>query len=886
MKILNLRTVLMTTVMSSMLSVAPAVAQTDPTSADTAASAPEETTEVGAIVVTGIRQSLQAGLDTKRQSATFVDSIVAADIGKLPDLSIADSLQRVSGVQIRRALGTGSSVSIRGLRQNRTEVNGRTLISPYGRGPGPLADADYTALSLYPSEIISRLEVTKLLTADQPEGSLGGTVNIVTRRPLDSSKSLYAASVEGSHSDLTKREGFRASALVSHNFADNRLGVLVNVAYSDQPVQEDSFNSFAGWLPLAAAAAVPPAASTSDPNGDGIQGIYIADLRFQRLADRRKRFSVNGVVQYAPTDELILTLDTLYTKGTSKRDRSWFAAALSSDSTRYTNPVFSANEALIAGTITTPFQGNDEFNDQTDYGFNGALIAAYESGPFKLSGEFNYSEAELDYTQTYVRTQSIASYPIGFDFRGTVPTLTLPTGIDILDPALIRYSNFFDNRFPSRSTEVAGRVDGRYDLDGGFFDAVQIGARYARLSTFRDTFQTQLTSNVTLPSRSSSLYEIANFPGLLGGAAPFAEQYIVGNPFGTGEPFACLAINPPCTPENFNPIASFTIRETTKAAYARVDYATTLGDIGMSGNFGLRYARTERLVTGAITTLTTPLPVTSTPSYSDWLPSFVAKFDVSDTIVVRAGAAKVVGSPDTQNMTPGLTVNRIVSPATATGGNPSLQPFRADQYDLSAEWYFRPGAAITAGLFYKKISSFLSNQTAFETLPGDTAQSLVTRTANGTGGSLKGVELLVQLPFYFLPAPLDGFGVLANYSYIDSKTPFRNRRTNAELPLEGLSKHNLNLIGYYERGGFGIRGAYNYRSEFLDGITAGGEGTFFEPYDTVDASVRYDFGMFQISAEAANLTNAKQIRYTGTQEAIALYAEQGRRYSIGASVRF
>jgi iron complex outermembrane recepter protein len=196
------------------------------------------------------------------------------------------------------------------------------------------------------------------------------------------------------------------------------------------------------------------------------------------------------------------------------------------------------------------------------------------------------------------------------------------------------------------------------------------------------------------------------------------------------------------------------------------------------------------------------------------------------------------------------------------------------------------GGALTLGLFKKDISSFLTTQSAFETIPGEPQQYLVTRTVNGQGGKLKGVEALLQLPFTFLPSPLDGFGIVANYSYIDSSTPFINRRTGEGLTLQGLSKHNINMIAYYEKGGFGIRGAYNYRSTFLDGVTAGGEGTFFKPYSTIDASVRYDFGKFGISAELANITNEKQVRYTGSPEAVALYAEQGRRFSVGISYKY
>ncbi len=882
---------------AALAGTAPAWAQTEP-----ATPAPNGTTQTpetqaadtgadaqGDIVVTGIRGSITQGLAAKRDATQFVDAIVAEDVGKLPDKNIAESLQRVSGVQIRRSLGEGTSVSIRGLRQNRTEVNGRTLVSPFGRGPGIPADADFNPLSLYPAELISRLEVTKLLSADQSDGSLGGTVNIITRRPLDSRDRIIAITAEGTHSDLGKREGYDASALFSGNFGEGRFGALLNVTYSDKPVQEDSFNSFAGFLPLTTA--FDPngdGVADNDPNHDGVPGTYIADLRFQSLRERRKRVGINGVLQWRPSDELEFTLDTIYTNGKAERRRNWFAVALSSVGSAYTSYTFSPNEVLVAGTIRAPLQGNDERLDIRDHSLSSALDATWEHGPIKLRAEGSYSNATLNYDQTYVRTQTINSYLTGFDFRNSaIPQLTLPSGVNLLDPTIYRYSNFFDNRFLSNAKEYAGQLDGTYQIDSGILDSFQAGAKYAKLKTQRTSRTTQLTSNVTLPSLSPNLYEPVDFAGLLGGNAPFAEQYLAGNPFGTGAPFACVAIlgQGNCTPRTLDPTASYRLNEQTTAAYVKLNVKGDLGSIPFSGNIGVRYTHTARDAESAFKRPNgTFAPITANPDFTDWLPSAVLKFDVSKNLVFRVGAAKVVGLPDSQDLSPGLLLNSIV--VTATGGNPNLQPFRATQYDASAEWYFREGSALTVGLFYKDIGSFLSTRSAFETVPGESQQYLVTRKVNGTGGSLKGVEVLLQLPFNFLPSPIDGFGILANYSYIDSSTPFTNARTKEELPLEGLSKNNANLVVYYEKYGFGARVAYNYRSGYLDSITAGGEGSFFKPYKTIDASIRYDFGKFSIFAEGANLNNEKQVRYTGAPEANALYAEQGRRFSIGASAKF
>ena len=195
--------------------MSPAMVSDQDPAAQTASPPADANVPADDIVVTGIRSSLEQGLAVKRESSQFVDSIVATDVAKLPDTTIAESLQRVSGVQIRRALGVGTSVSIRGLRQNRTEVNGRTLVNPSGRGRNAdaVADSDYGPLSLLPAELISRLDVIKLQAADRNDGSLSGTVDVITRKPLDKPGQTVALSASGVYADQAERWGYDASAL-------------------------------------------------------------------------------------------------------------------------------------------------------------------------------------------------------------------------------------------------------------------------------------------------------------------------------------------------------------------------------------------------------------------------------------------------------------------------------------------------------------------------------------------------------------------------------------------------------------------------------------------------------------------------------------------------
>ncbi|UZK65443.1 TonB-dependent receptor [Sphingomonas sp. M1-B02] len=893
--------------LGAMLANTPALAQTPPAGSTD----PQETTSASSqaedIVVSGYRESLAEALAVKRQTDQFQDSIVATDVAKLPDNTIAESLQRVSGVQIRRALGEGTSVSIRGLRQNRTEINGRTLVNPNGRGVGiaSVADSDYGPLSLFPSEMIGRLDVIKLQGADRIEGSLSGTVDIITRKPFDKPGQLVSVSGSAVYSDQDQRWGYDGSALYSTTLANDTFGILLSATYSNKPVNEDSFNSFTGYTPLTSAFNTAANPRANDPNGDSIPGTYIADFRFQRLLEKREKIGGNGAFQWRPTDSFELYGDVAYSHLNTRRSRDWFAVPLSTNAADYVSYTMSPNEILTAGIINQVAQANAEALNVKSDTISGAVGLKWSTsdGRFSVRPELNYSRATMDVTQTYVRNQTISRYRFEFNIADDgVPMLTGPATFDAANPALFRYSNVFDNFNRNVGEESAGRLDFAFKTEGSFLSQIDAGLRYSTLSTTRDTIQAQAAFAGVTPANTflmtsgpSSAYSVRNYPGLLGGDAPaIATHYVAALPSALPVGAACRAIagnSSLCPSRIIDPLQSFRIVEKTMAAYLKVNFAADLGSMPLSGNFGVRYTDTNRNTQGAIrraSGLVDPLMVKT--SSADWLPSAVAKLELTDRLVARVGYAKVLGMPDSVDLSPNITLNRLV-PYNGSAGNPRLQPLRADQFDAALEWYFAPGAALTLGGFYKDVKTFIFNSASFEiplgeVAPVDQAQGyIITRPLNGTGGKVKGVEVLLQTPLYFLPSPLDGFGVVANFSYIDSSTSLLDRRGQA-LPFLGLSKINYNLVAYYEKYGFGARIAYNYRDKFFDSVGPGNTAIYYAPYRTVDASIRYEFSSFTVFADASNLTDQVQRRYVESSEATSFYGLQGRRFSVGFNAKF
>jgi iron complex outermembrane recepter protein len=252
----------------------------------------------------------------------------------------------------------------------------------------------------------------------------------------------------------------------------------------------------------------------------------------------------------------------------------------------------------------------------------------------------------------------------------------------------------------------------------------------------------------------------------------------------------------------------------------------------------------------------------------------------------------VVAFPNTADMNNGVTLfnNAVFVNGTQTtlgtgnGGAPGLDPFKATQVDLSTEYYFGQQGLFSVGLFYKDVSSFIIQRQDPESYGG--VNYLINREVNGAGAKVNGVETLLQLPFYFLPEPLNSFGTMATFSYIDSTTPIKDV-VGRTLPFPGLSKDNVNLIGYYEKGPFGVRVAYNWRSAYLVSLSGAATGIYNDTYADLSATLHYDISHnVAFDFEANNLLDEKQRTYDGSEEGLRTNVFFGRIYKASVTAKF
>lgn len=842
--------------------------------------------DVETIEVRGIRGSLENAAARKRDSNRFIDAIVAEDIGKLPDTNVAESLQRVSGVQIQRTAGEGSSVAIRGIRENRIEINGRTYVSPYGRGvdDSTSGGGNQDVLRFLPAELIKALVVTKQLTADQIDGSLGGTIDVQTRKPLDNPGFQAAAGIDLTYDELGEDSTGKLSFLVSNSFMNDTLGVQLSGVRSNRNTTEDKFWNFGGWVPMTGV----------DPNNDGIDAYRMSDLRYQQSRDEREDLALNLVTEFIPSNSSKLYFELFYTDSDNQNDRDWLSVPTSGSLDAYNGTaIFSENDSLVAGTLAAPIQGNAvhaRFESQTTQLAIGGEFSL--SDVLDLELELAHSKAELEEDQQFLRAQTIENYDVQFDFRGgDFASLELPTDVNELDPSLYVYNVGFDRIFMFENQENSARADFDYLIGGDVFDSVEFGVRWADMSFSKDYYEQVFRPGINAADPSvTGLALTIDQSGILAGAnnVSFPGEFLAPDT-SLGRGF-CKQYQPDCPGPVLSDPLSYSVDDTIFSAYAKVNFYGDMGQIPFSGNVGVRYSETETTVNNVATVRadsgTEFVPQSIENTYSDALPSAMLKMELTPDLFLRFGYSEVVARPSSRDLAVALDVDPKENAATA--GNPNLEPFRANQFDVSLEWYGEDQTSVTAGLFFKDVDSFIVTETSQEVLPGfgDTPY-LVQRQFNGTGGEVQGLELSYQQPFTFLPGPFDGFGTLINYSYIDSSTDLVNSRTGKELPLIGLSENNFNIVAYFENETISARLAYNWRDEYVDGIGAGGAAIFVDDFASLDASFRYNISeKLAVDFEAVNLLNSPVDQYVGTKETQWVWAETGVRFTVGLSYTF
>lgn len=849
---------------------------------------PEKKAEqLDTVVVTGIRASLQSAVNVKRNASAVVDAVSAEDVGKLPDNDVGQALGRIPGISVGKDFGQGASVSIRGTdpQMTYTTLNGQTVAST---GWYDQKDIDRSFnYSLLPPELIGSMEVYKSAQADLTEGGIGGTVIVKTRKPLDLAAGTAFAGLrlgKGSISDALNKE---MSGLFSWRNADKSVGLLVAAAAEDGEYIRRGVEADMRW------------------SGD------VAPTSF---VQERERKSLNIALQARPAQGMELGL-------------SYLRLELDADNSNTSHYIFTGNDAAdckasnAANGLCVRF--NRPSADATKHNVflqnwvrsasmssdSLVLDGSIKGDGFKLSGVLGSTQAEGGTKQTtnfaYGRWNDgggVRSLPI---FTGSIdatgkqivitPSSNQNIGVGQL-PATSSAEGWASGRGPNEDKENFAQADLSLNLGEGFLSAFKTGLRATQHRFTKSGFRGVHKAGAA-GAPTASLYD---------GSLELVGGWSVPRP-NIGAALAAASADIARWVEDRSAYGQ--LKEDNQALYGMFDFATEQ----WKGNFGLRYVRTEASATSYAFD-GTPLAADDVgqnkgwgrgktvrkSSYNDWLPSLNAAYDLSDSTLLRLAAAKAITRPNFANMFNTAVVGFADTNASNDAfnyGSPALKPQSSNQFDIGLEHYYGKGNLVSANFFYKKISNFITTQTLVNQQVGvvspDSGRDswTINQFVNAGGGKIAGIELQLNHAF------AGGFGVAANYTYSDASAPSTSYQDQLNV-FTLSSKHNANLVGYYETQAYSARLAYNYRSKYMVRESGWYGNRWHDAIGSLDLSLGWNLNdSLRLSFDAVNLLKKDDVQYgaAGKQTTLRPSLQSGfptwsfegeTTYRLGLSAKF
>jgi len=860
------------------------------------AAAPADDTQVEEVIVSGYRSSLSKALGAKRTSIGAIDAILAEDIAAFPDQNLAEAIQRLPGVTIDRVGGEGRQISVRGLNADftRVRINGVEAIATGGGNRSRGFD-----FNVFASELFSGITVRKTQSADVAEGSLGATVDLQSGRPFDFKGFKAAASAEGSLNSITDRILPRVAGLLSWSNPDQTFGVLASVAYSKRQPVAEGFNT-TRWQGGDASDNFASCSKCATPEELAkVQNAFYPRIpRYTASKIDSERLGITFSTQWRPNSKSELSLDVLYS------DLNQFTESPNLEAISFSR----SNAAGVGSTIVRDYAINDR--NTFTYGVFDKVDVRSENGTQRdhttftqvtLAGKYEFTDrlrgqARLGVANSDYRMPEQISFQLDrndvngytYDGRQNDRTPIITYGFDVANPALYTLTEMRSavqtslNITRTASGNLEFDVDEHLKLRGGV-DAQQYVVKYRGAS--RNQVLTGSNQVVGVGAFSKVVQFGRDFP-FPGGD----RKYVVAD-IDKALAYTKL-LNFPLIVQQGD---TRDVEEEDLSGFGQaVVDATIFGGMPLRSDFGFRVAHTKVTSQGFIGS---GVYLTAKNDYTDVLPSMNITLEPRDSFILRGGIAKVMARPTLGSLTPGGSVGATTR--TVNFGNPDLEPFRATNFDLAAEWYFAPESLIGVAVFYKKIDSFIASQTTravysslglpaslLSTSAGVSVNDIfdVTNPYNGEGGWLKGVEFQYQQPFNFLPDYLRGFGFIGNFTYVDSNVNYGTKAAPKYNKLTGQSKTTANATLYFERGKFSARTSLARRSSFLTAFP----GSNGNSEHGTHGSTYYDFSSsyklrpnFVITLEGINLGDKFTDAYVDTADRVSDYRHTGREILLG-----
>ena len=850
---------------------------------------------VDEIVVFGSAVSQQRAIESKRESLQILDGISQDDVGRLPDLDTAGALRRIPGVNVQEDQGEPRFPVIRGLNGtfNRVVIDGGIVASPE-RG------TRLVPLDIIPASMLAELQVVKTPTADQDPNAIGGTINLVTRSAFDEESPFFYAqgfighvgqNGDGGALFSEEAEGllpYRVNGAAGTRFGpDEQFGIVLGFNYSRRAfeipqveVDDADYTEFNG-----------AGENVGLGNGNGI--VTPTNNRLFFYNNNRRQISGHGRLEWRPSDTFRVDLTGFYAEFNDDERRDEFRYELGTSGS-LNQPAVIRDQTATTGVSDTGFGivGLGRFViDRRIY--NGRAFMEWQATPnLTFDTQFVYSGGGLNNPESTEAFQTDTSFGAFFDNSTFFPRFAPLDPEGFFDPA--NYAHGGRGVLDRTTTEDIIEITPSVAYDTSFGDAevtLKAGGMYrnrereerGEFTRFNTTLDYTLADAVNLQLNDVDVQGGQRFPFRvddLGATAFFNDDRSTfsGNPV---SPFGLLAEE-----EVISGFAMATLRSGpfTVVGGVRVENTSfegqnlrSAGDIAVEGD------------------------------YTNVLGNFQARWDATDSVVVRAAFTQTIGRPDLSDLATGLNLGSVEADTPSISfGNPDLEPRTSNNVDLSVEWYLPGNGIFAIGGFYKDISNEIfvgsRNDVDISTLPADVRASIldidssltqidISQPLNSADARIIGLEAQYQQRFDFLPAPFNGFGFVGNVTYVD--TEFDIPLSDGSTVEEGLFQQpDLigNITGYYQTEEFEVRVSYNYAGDFLDSINTSSVDRFeyWEPQGQIDMQARYNISdNFRFLFEAQNLNNEGRTEVTGPdRQFLQESAVFGRTFWFGFGANF
>ncbi|WOF42899.1 TonB-dependent receptor [Sphingopyxis indica] len=884
------------------------------------------------IIVTGVRASIVGALNVRKESVQIVDSVVAEDIGKLPDNNVVEALQRVTGVQVTdRAGGEAATVTIRGLPDPLTTLNGRNIFTAAGQS---------FALQDISANLVRQVDVYKTRSSDQIETGLAGQIDVKTRRPFDFDGFTVSGLARGIYNEQADSFNPNVALLVSDRWETGigDIGLLVNGSWSRTKYRNMSTTAgafvpfatenppagsglapleriFSGWQPGLDYGLPTASGSTIDYNGVAVPYYLSRDAVFSSdLYGKRERPSVNVALQWAPNSSSVYTAEMFYAgfRGTT------FNSLQFSFVDWWGNPgpveLYDGTNIVKARTVDDVygFNSGDYATNKTD-SFVYALNGQWDLGDRgKIIGDVAYQTSTNKGSFIAMRTERVANQiTTDFNAGGGIPSYHFADDSLLTDPDVWTVAQLYDNANKDKGSAITATLDGYYEWDEGFIRRVKAGLRYddRKAKSYVRTQDAGVLGVALSTLPEDALFTNSDF---MKGIADVPRSWVLADGgwlHDNADMVRDLYGLP--TSEALSLVKTFDIDEVTMSAYVMADGELSIFGRPLRLEGGVRYVSVttdsnffDRYNDGALTR--------GGSQSSKFLPSFTARYEITPNLRLRFNYGETLRRPNFTDINPNYSLTgdlTNVGYGSGSAGTADLRPTHSKNYDLALEWYFERNSAIYVTGFRREIDGLVVPLTVMEHIPdngivaGATENFAITRPVNASDGVLKGVEIgLTYFPTY-LPSILDGLGFQGSVTILDSKQniPMTDSAGNitgeATSQFFNVSKFSYNATLAYDRGPFDARVSYVWRKGFLHNnearLFANPIGVWYRPEESLDVQLTWNVtDRIGLTFDATNLTKSKQQNYyrfdnVGNADQFNLGTLQlARTFAIGARFTF